>query len=198
MDRRMRFGLAAALSAGPLMLGAAVATWFAWSTQFGPHRRQNVEAVPERVVPGPVPDDLSEIQGTWEGVSLEREGRLVYEGAAARQARVSFLGDAVIFQDRGTTLAGTFHLDPAAMPKTFDLTIDEEGEEVAFPAGIYELEEETFRLCFSYPADERPTSFVTYPGSGRTLIVYRRLGASRLPGLAQGRAGPRFALAGRG
>jgi uncharacterized protein (TIGR03067 family) len=197
MDRRTRFGLAA-LSAGPLMLGAAIATWFAWSTQFGPHRRQNVEAVPGRVARAPAPDDLSEIQGTWEGVSLEREGRLIYEGATAQRARVSFLGDAVVFQDRGTTLAGTFRLDPAAMPKTFDLTIDEEGEEVAYPTGIYELEEETFRLCFSYPAEERPTSFVTYPGSGRTLIVYRRLGASRLPGLAQRRAGPRPALGHRG
>ena len=40
--------------------------------------------------------------------------------------------------------------------------------------GDYQLTDNSFRLCFAFPAAERPDDFVTYSGSGRTLFVYRR------------------------
>jgi uncharacterized protein (TIGR03067 family) len=105
---------------------------------------------------------------------VERDGKPVYQGAAAGRAKVRFVGDAVTFEDRGARLAGTFEVDQHRTPKTLDLTVIEGGSSVTYPAGIYQLSGDTFRLCFAFPSATRPTSFETSPGSGRTLFVYRR------------------------
>ena len=105
---------------------------------------------------------------------MERNGKVVYQGAAAGQARVRFVGDAVTFEDRDARLEGTFEVDQHRTPKTFDLTVSEGGSSVTYPAGIYQLSGDTFLLCFAFPSTERPTSFETSPDSGRTLFLYRR------------------------
>ena len=40
--------------------------------------------------------------------------------------------------------------------------------------GIYEVEGDTFKACFSKPGDERPTDFTSKPGDGRTVSVWKR------------------------
>ncbi len=166
MDRPTRTALALALWIVPLVLGMAFTSWIV--TPVPPKETKN------QPVTDSVQDDRDRLQGTWIGVSLERDGRVVYRGAEARKARVSFVGSSAVFEDPGATLVGTFTLNPTRAPKTFDLTVTEGGEQETYPAGIYELSADTFRLCFAFPTVERPTEFDTYPGSGRTLFVYQR------------------------
>ncbi len=168
MDRRMKTALAVVLWIGPLLVGMAFCVWIVAPTPPEERRHQPAEE--------PARDDHDRLQGTWTGILLERDGRVVYEGEEAGKARVSFLGNSVTFEDTDATLVGTFRLDPTRAPKTFDLTVAEEGKPVTYPAGVYQLNDDTFRLCFGFPATERPSEFDTYPGSGRTLFVYRRAG----------------------
>jgi uncharacterized protein (TIGR03067 family) len=98
----------------------------------------------------------------------------VYEDTAAGQAKIRFVGDAVTFEDRDAQLEGTFEVDEHRKSKTFDLTVIEDGLSATYPAGIYQLSGDLFRLCFAFPSAMRPTSFETSPGSGRTLFIYRR------------------------
>jgi uncharacterized protein (TIGR03067 family) len=122
-------------------------------------------------------DDMDRLQGAWNGVVVEREGRVVYRGAEARKAKVTFTADTAIFEDADVRLVGTFRLNPKRTPKTFDLTVAEGDAKETYPAGIYQVNDDTFKLCFAFPTAERPDDFATYPGSGRTLFVYKRAGS---------------------
>src|SRR5262249_20016119 len=123
-------------------------------------------------------DDRSRLQGYWEGIQVERDGEVVYQGRSAAQARVRFAGDSVIFEDRDARLEGTFRVDEDRTPKPFALTVTEDEMAATYPAGIYQLSGDLFRLRFASPSPERPTSFQTTPASGRTLFIYRRARAS--------------------
>jgi uncharacterized protein (TIGR03067 family) len=69
----------------------------------------------------------------------------------------------------------TSKIDPTRKPRTIDLTMpvdDNEGK--AFP-GIYELDGEYRKLCYSPLDRDRPTEFSSRAGSARTLVVFKRL-----------------------
>jgi uncharacterized protein (TIGR03067 family) len=157
---------AIAIWTSPFLLGMALIMWIVPP----PSPRAKAHGPAEK----PNQDDRHRLQGNWEGVRVERNGKVVYEGESASQARVRFVGDTVIFDDRAARLEGTFRVIEDRTPKTFDLTVTEGETTATYPAGIYELNGDLFRLCFAFPAAERPTSFQTSPGSGRTLFIYRR------------------------
>jgi uncharacterized protein (TIGR03067 family) len=164
MDRGTKTALTLAVWTIPVLVGMAIAT--------------GVLLTAPRPVPRPAgappQEDRDRLQGTWEGIRLERDGKVVYEGAAAGLATVRFVGDSVTFEDRGTRLEGSYRVDPDRVPKTFDLIVADGDALVTYPAGIYQLYDDIFRLCFAFPSGERPKTFATGPGSGRTLFVYRR------------------------
>ena len=166
MDRRTRIFVALVVWVVPLVLGMVCVTWLIVPSP--------LKGMDDGTAAGRIPDDRSRLLGSWEGVRVERNGKVVYQGAAAGQARVHFVGDAVTFEDRDARLKGTFELDQHRTPRTFDLTVIEGGLSVTYPAGIYQLSGDAFLLCFAFPSTERPTSFETSPGSGRTLFIYRR------------------------
>lgn len=176
MNRRANLMLVIALWVVPLAIGIAIASQF---LARGGVEHQVVEQAPEDrrgFDDRPLPlTDRERLQGTWECTLLERDGRVVYSGEQAKTARVTFQAETVTFEDGGTTLEGQFRLDPSQRPKTFDLTLTEGDDVVTYPVGIYELSDDTFRLCFAFPARVRPTRFETAPGSGRTQFLYRRV-----------------------
>jgi uncharacterized protein (TIGR03067 family) len=166
MRHRLNNVVAIALWIAPLVLGMTIAAWIVVPST---PRQRKQEFAGKRGH-----DDLNRLQGPWVGVSRERDGKEVYRGLGARRATVKFFGQIAVFEEAGASLTGNFGLDETRTPKTFDLTVAEGNTEKTYPAGIYQLDADTFRLCFAFPVKERPTEFVTYPGSGRTLFVYRR------------------------
>jgi uncharacterized protein (TIGR03067 family) len=64
-------------------------------------------------------------------------------------------------------------LDPSKSPKEIDITfLDGPGKGSTFP-GIYALEKEQLRLCFSHTKD-RPKDFKTERGQLRELVILER------------------------
>lgn len=182
MSPRANLALSLALWVVPPLIGIAVASRFI-ATQPIPVETADQESEAERGFSEspPEPSDREQLQGVWECVLLERDGRTVYRDEQARMARVIFHGDNVTFEDVGVMLQGTYHLGPGQTPKTFDLTLVEGDDVVTYPAAIYELEQGKLRLCFGFPSRIRPTRFETFPGSGRTLFNYRRAFETRRP-----------------
>ncbi|AGA29086.1 TIGR03067 domain-containing protein [Singulisphaera acidiphila] len=176
MSPRANLALVIALWVVPLAIGIAIASRF---IARDPIEDRPADREPEegRILDeGPrTSSDRELLQGAWECARLERNGRVVYRGEQARTARVTFESETVTFEDVGATLQGQFRLDPSRRPRTFDLIIAEGDDVVTYPVGIYELTDDTFRLCFAFPSQVRPTSFETFPGSGRTLFIYRRI-----------------------
>ena len=65
---------------------------------------------------------------------------------------------------------GSFKLSPLTTPKRLD-GVDKNGKEVQ---AIYELGENTIRVCYAAEGSDRPGDFSSKADSGRVLAVYRR------------------------
>lgn len=116
----------------------------------------------------------SETEGTWEIISLERDGKevkpqkdtkLIVTGATF----VVKVGDKVI-------AAGTGKLDPTKKPKTIDTVYTEGSDKGKSFKGIYQLDGDTLKFCRpGSPDSDRPTEFKTTAGRGGFVSVYRRV-----------------------
>jgi uncharacterized protein (TIGR03067 family) len=109
--------------------------------------------------------DQDRIQGSWQLVSFEKEGKNV-----PLKGVYVFNGKKFSAIDVKSTGEGTFALDAGKSPKTIDVVNSKNGEGQAKAAfGIYRIENDTLTLCFDL---ERPTKF---DGSGSpALLKFKR------------------------
>jgi uncharacterized protein (TIGR03067 family) len=118
--------------------------------------------------------ELEKLQGTWVMVSSERGGKKMSEDEVKAFQR-TVKGDEYIVLHNGETLVkGTFTIDPTKKPKTID-ALRSEGENKDTPMrGIYEIDGDTYKVCFAPPGMERPTEFVSKEGSMHVISVWKR------------------------
>jgi uncharacterized protein (TIGR03067 family) len=114
-------------------------------------------------------EDADRFQGTWIVDRVERNGK---KESQLFTIKVIFDGEKILSKvgKRDPDPQGTFKLDPKAKPKGYVVTTSD--GRVA--KGIYELKDDTLKVCLSGPDDEAPTTFETKEDDNRTLIVYRR------------------------
>jgi uncharacterized protein (TIGR03067 family) len=116
--------------------------------------------------------EAKNLLGAWVVVSCETDGETVPERILRGEVVRFIIGadtitvkveDQVKEEDRYT-------LDPRAKPAAIDLT-DKAGRKAL---GIYALEGERLRICWTERGKARPTAFATRPGSGFDLFVLKR------------------------
>jgi uncharacterized protein (TIGR03067 family) len=117
-------------------------------------------------------DAKTELEGTWDLVSLERDGKDVKpkgeKAIMTGDKGVVKVGDKVI-------VAATYKLDPSKKPKAVDITYTEGDNKGKTFKGIYQLDGDMLKICRGgSPDDERPTEFKSKPDSGGVLAVYTR------------------------
>jgi hypothetical protein len=75
------------------ILGTLIAAWIV-----GPPFR-NTTRVKAVEIEKESEDDRQRLQGSWEAVRVERNGKALYRGLIASQAKFSFVRDTVIFEE---------------------------------------------------------------------------------------------------
>jgi uncharacterized protein (TIGR03067 family) len=118
--------------------------------------------------------DLEKMQGDWGVASQVSDGKKVTDDEAQTLFR-TVKGDTytLCFYDK-PIVKGTFTLDATAKPKTIDARPAGSAKDAPPLLGIYEIEGDTYRLCFAPAGKERPKDFACKAGSGHTLTVWKR------------------------
>jgi uncharacterized protein (TIGR03067 family) len=115
--------------------------------------------------------DIDKLQGTWNIVSLEMEGRAI-PGVIGS---ISLAGDRFTTSGMGAAYEGTATFDESKSPREFNLNFETGPEKGNTSLGIYELDGDTWRICLSTRGTTRPAKFAAEPGTGFALEVLNRV-----------------------
>jgi uncharacterized protein (TIGR03067 family) len=121
--------------------------------------------------------DLEALQGTWRLVAGEIGGhKMTTEDL--KKAKLVFKGDRyTVRRGTGPTIAGNVKLNPAANPKTIDITDAKGAYKGKTLLGIYALKGDELKECFAPPGEPRPTKFATAAGTSQFFHVWKRVKA---------------------
>lgn len=116
----------------------------------------------------PKADDKA-IQGTWEVAEAELAGKMLP------------LKDVTLTLDNGKyTLKaesedkGTYTMNPTKKPKEMDIKGTDGPNKGKTFLAIYELTEDTLKVCYDLSVKTRPTEFKTTAGTRQFLATYKR------------------------
>jgi uncharacterized protein (TIGR03067 family) len=129
-------------------------------------------AAAEQPKAGPL-DDAIALQGAWGYVTLELDGKSIPEQTLGT-SKLEIAGNKFTSTTGDVVYKGTFKVDATQKPKTIDLTFTEGPEKGNTALGIYELTGDTWRICLTVTAKERPKEFATKAGSGLALETLTR------------------------
>ncbi len=116
--------------------------------------------------------DLANVQGTWEIVAMEAEGKKLPK-EDYRDGKWMFKGDTIIAIRKGQERElASFALDSTKRPKWIDTTSKEDKTHLL---GIYELTGDELKICISKKPLERPTEFSTKADRQHGLITLKRV-----------------------
>jgi len=117
-------------------------------------------------------NDAKEIQGTWLPVKAQIRGEEMNEQVLKT---ITLKLDAGKYEVMAENLdKGTYTIDPAAKPKTIDVTgVEGPNAGKKMPA-IYELDGDMLRICYGLGGSPRPTEFKSPAGTKTFLVTYKR------------------------
>jgi len=120
-------------------------------------------------------DNLA-IEGMWKAVSIEVNGNPVPAADAAKiRVENGRDGEWTLLVDGQELAEGTSTIDPTVTPRTIDFKVTRGNDAGRVTFGIYELGENTRKICYAEPGRPRPADFSAPAGSGRTLAVFERV-----------------------
>jgi uncharacterized protein (TIGR03067 family) len=124
-------------------------------------------------VGGAAEDAKTELEGTWDLVALERDGK---ELQPQKEMKAIITGNKFVVKVGDKVIAGgTFKLDPGKKPKAVDTTYTDGPYKGMSFKGIYQLDGDMVKFCRAgSPEQERPKEFKTKPDTGGLLTVYKR------------------------
>ncbi len=125
--------------------------------------------------------DKKQIEGLWQAVALEADGRQAPAGEL-KKFQLRFKGDQVVFDPEADNREHAFEIDPSANPKAMDLTPgDGPAKGKKLPCAIYRLDGDKLVICMDKEGQtgKRPTEFKTAAGDGLALITLERVKKSK-------------------
>ena len=118
--------------------------------------------------------DAVGVRGSWTCVSAVVDGKPLPD-KTARKLKLTLTADRYK-TDRGDEVLfdSTYRLDPAHKPSRIEM-VGTEGDAAGKRAlGIYSLEGDTLRICYTMPGGKRPERFESAAGSGAYLVTWTR------------------------
>jgi len=124
--------------------------------------------------PGKTPGktDEEKFQGTWSIASMETMG-MEANDEKIKSAKIVFTAGRVKVHMNGEEMDLGYKLDPGKKPKQIDIIEIGGGGKEQVHQGIYVLEGDTVKICFSHAGNARPTEFTTN-GSADKMITLKR------------------------
>jgi uncharacterized protein (TIGR03067 family) len=123
-------------------------------------------------------NDMDKLAGTWTCTSAVNDGKPL-SAEVRQQLRLTLTKEGGYKTERGDQVLfdSTFTIDPAKTPRRIDIT-GTEGENAGKTAqGIYELDGDTLKICYTMPGKDRPKAFESKEGSRATFVVWKRVKA---------------------
>jgi uncharacterized protein (TIGR03067 family) len=122
--------------------------------------------------------DRKQMEGTWRATALIVNGETFTQENANALTVVNGADGTWIIRDRGTEKSkGTSTIDPTKSPKNIDITPSGGQDKGVTYLGIYELGENTRKVCIAKSGKEQPTEFSSKPGSEYILVIFERVQA---------------------
>lgn len=123
--------------------------------------------------PPTAPEELQRFQGTWRVEKWQENGREL-PAADLKKREVFFGANVFVFRRDGKVhQAGIAKLDPAASPRTIDLTVREGEAKGDSLSGIYLLDGDTLQLHID-TKDGRPADFKYDPKGSAILVTLKK------------------------
>lgn len=124
-------------------------------------------------------EQLRALEGTWEFISLEVDGRAMPPAMSAT-SKILIDGDRFRSETPGAIYEGVFNIDVEKQPHGIDIEFVEGPEAGNTNYGIFALsDEDELTICLDMTGNGRPGKFKTSSGSGHALERLRRASKSR-------------------
>lgn len=118
-------------------------------------------------------DDQKALQGDWIPVKAELAGQPMPE-AVLKTISLKLVKNEYEVLVAGKPDKGTWTIDAAAKPKSMKITgVKGPNKGKTFPA-IYELTDDTLRVCYDLSGKKLPTEFKTKADTKLYLVTYKR------------------------
>ena len=117
--------------------------------------------------------DAEAMEGTWTPAEAELAGEKFSE-EVRKTIKLEIKGDKYTVTVGKKTDKGSTKIDPAATPKTLDITGTEGPNKGKTILAIYELDGDTLRVCYDLSGKNRPTEFKTQAKTQLYLVTYKR------------------------
>lgn len=118
--------------------------------------------------------EYARFEGTWSFAFVEVEGKKQPDVPFETNKTIISKGGRYVVVQGNKITPGIFKLDVTKTPKQYDFTITGGPAKGKTGSCIYELEGDTFKFCGSFRTSERPTAFMTKPGSGTVFEILKR------------------------
>ena len=118
-------------------------------------------------------DERKLLQGTWLPTAAEL-GANSFDEATLKTIKLVVEGDKYTVTVGKAVDKGTTKIDPAAKPKTMDILGSDGPNKGKTILAIYELKDDTLRVCYDLSGKARPTEFKTKKGEQLFLATYKR------------------------
>lgn len=118
--------------------------------------------------------DLAQLQGEWSMASAGGGGQALPSDMLKNSKRVCKGDETTVVVGGQLLMKAKVTLDPSKKPKSIDYRVISGPNAGKTQLGVYELNGDTVRFCFSAPGMDRPTDFTAKAGDGRTSSVWKR------------------------
>lgn len=120
-----------------------------------------------------VKKELEKYTGSWTAVSVEHDGKKLSEDDV-KTVKLTVKGEKYTYRIRDQVIEGTHTVSPGKKPKQIDAVRSKGPDAGKSLKGIYELDDDTFKVCFAPVGKDRPADFETKEGDGRRLMTFKR------------------------
>ena len=118
-------------------------------------------------------EDAKKMDGTWKPVAAELAGKPFPDDALKAMKLVVSEGKYAVTVGEQTD-EGTVKLDPAKKPRAMDVVGTKGPNKGKTILAVYELKDDTLRVCYDLSGKARPAEFKTKADTQLFLVEYKR------------------------